>query len=135
MVNRTSELEESTAIVYSYGPRMAEEPSEETEFLPRERAIEEFYKKILLALAKHEDEIFELKERVRRLEEEIREMKIEKVIYVREVSKEEAKEMIIEYLKKQKSPKYDDEIAEDLQLDVWLVTQILNELEKEGIIE
>lgn len=63
----------------------------------------------------------------------IEEMEETKVIYVREMTLEQAKKNIVEHLKRHGSA-YVSEIAEDLGIDIELAFKAAEELEKEGTI-
>lgn len=63
----------------------------------------------------------------------IEDMEEKKVIYVREMTLEQAKKEIVEHLKGHRSA-YVSEIAEDLGIDVELAFRAVEELEKEGIV-
>lgn len=63
----------------------------------------------------------------------IEEMEETKVIYVREMTLEQAKKNIVEHLKSHGSA-YVSEIAEDLGINIELAFKAAEELEKEGTI-
>jgi regulator of replication initiation timing len=73
-------------------------------------------------------EIEQIKQKLSKLEERIPE---EKVIVLREVSKEEAKEEIRQLFSSGRTLYYSD-IAEELRLDLELVVDICHELQKSG---
>ena len=58
-----------------------------------------------------------------------------KVIVIEEISKEEAKEKIKKFFAENKGDFYPSDITEKLHIDYDMVWDILEELEKEGIIE
>jgi len=70
--------------------------------------------------------------KIRKLE---REEKQKPVIKLRKVTREDAKSEIMELYKKSPEPLYYSDIIEKLNLDLELVVEIANELEKEGLIE
>jgi len=63
----------------------------------------------------------------------IEEMEEAKVLYVRNVTVEQAKEEIVEYLKRHSSA-YVSEIAERLGVNIELAFKAVEELEKEGVV-
>lgn len=71
-----------------------------------------------------------IREAVRRFIEEMEETK---VLYVRDVTVEQAKREIIEYLKRHGSA-YVSEMAESLGINIELAFKAVEELEKEGIV-
>jgi len=79
----------------------------------------------------------ELKDRVKRLEEQIERGLIHqsKVIFVEEVSLKEAKNRVYNYLKSHKSGAKTTEMADKLHLNLEVVLKSLTDLNKEGKIE
>lgn len=80
--------------------------------------------------------IIENREKISALEEEIEKLKkatSPNVIILQEVTYEEAKSMVEDYLKTNKTA-YISEIVEDLRLDLELVHQIIEELKTENKI-
>lgn len=71
-----------------------------------------------------------IREAIRRF---IEEMKEAKVLYVRDVTLEQAEKEIVEYLKRHGSA-YVSEMAESLGINVELAFKAVGELEKEGIV-
>ena len=71
-----------------------------------------------------------IREAVRRFIEEMEEAK---VLYVRDVTVEQAKREIVEYLKRHGSA-YVSEMAESLGINIELAFKAVEELEKEGIV-
>lgn len=71
-----------------------------------------------------------IREAVRRFIEEMEEAK---VLYVRDVTGEQAKREIVEYLKRHGSA-YVSEMAESLGINIELAFKAVEELEKEGIV-
>jgi len=63
----------------------------------------------------------------------IEEMKETKVIYVRDITLEQAKKEILEHLRRHGSA-YVSEIAEDLGIEIEMAFRAVEELEKEGIV-
>jgi len=63
----------------------------------------------------------------------IEEMKETKVIYVRDITLEQAKKEILEHLKRHGSA-YVSEIAEDLGIKIEMAFRAVEELEKEGVV-
>lgn len=57
-----------------------------------------------------------------------------KVIELRDITKEQAEEEILEYMK-EKGRAWTDEIADDLRIDIVLVNEILKELAEKGVVE
>jgi len=63
----------------------------------------------------------------------IEEMEEAKVLYVRDVTVEEAKGEIVEYLKRHGSA-YVSEMAESLGVNIELAFKVVEELEKKGVV-
>jgi len=94
------------------------------------------YTQILPAVTANE---IQLLDRVSKLEKEIDELKKANgphVIVLQEISREEAKQRVIELLDSLKGERiYPDEIADKLGIEFSMVMDILDELEKEEEIE
>ena len=77
-----------------------------------------------------------LRERYEELAKKVDELANEKsrILYVKEVSFEEARELISDYLKEHKKARV-SEIAENLEIDVETVFAVLHQLKQEGRIE
>jgi len=71
-----------------------------------------------------------IREAIRRF---IEEMKETKVIYVEDVTLEQAKQEIVEYLRQHGSA-YVSDIAEDLGIEIGLAFKAVEELEKEEVV-
>lgn len=71
-----------------------------------------------------------IREAIKRFIEDIEETK---VVYVREISLEQAKKGVVEHLKHHGSA-YVSEIAEDLGIAIELAFKAVEELEKEGVV-
>ena len=71
-----------------------------------------------------------IREAIRRFIEEMEEAK---VLYVKDVTLEQAKREIVEYLKRHGSA-YVSEVAESLGVDIELAFKAVEELEKEGVV-
>ena len=71
-----------------------------------------------------------IREAIRRFIEDIEKTK---VVYVREISLEQAKKEIVEHLRHHGSA-YVSEIAEDLGIAIELAFKAVEELEKEGVV-
>jgi len=71
-----------------------------------------------------------IREAIKRFIEDMEETKI---VYVREITFEQAKKEIAEYLRRHGSA-YVSEIAENLGIDVELAFKAAEELEKEGVV-
>lgn len=71
-----------------------------------------------------------VREAIRRFIEEMEEAK---VLYVKDVTVEQAKREIVEYLKRHGSA-YVSEMAESLAVNVELAFKAVDELEKEGVV-
>jgi len=71
-----------------------------------------------------------IREAIRRFIEEMEEAK---VLYVRDVTLEQAKREIVEYLKRHGSA-YVSEMAESLGVNIELAFEAVDELEKEGVV-
>jgi Arc/MetJ-type ribon-helix-helix transcriptional regulator len=68
------------------------------------------------------------------IEHYVKEVELVKVIKIREISREEAKSEIRDYLKS-RDKAWLDEIADNLRLDFAFVVEIIEELEKEGFVK
>jgi len=85
------------------------------------------------------NEVGELKERVKILEKEVQSLSQtahlvqEKVIVLRTLTREEAKQEIIQLFKTGETLDYGD-VAERVRIDLPLVVEICNELQNEGLI-
>jgi len=71
-----------------------------------------------------------IREAIRRFIEEMEEAK---VLYVKDVTLEQAKREIVKYLKRHGST-YVSEMAESLGIDIELAFKAVGELEKEGVV-
>lgn len=71
-----------------------------------------------------------IREAIKRFIEDIEETK---VVYVREISLEQAKKDIVEHLRHRGSA-YVSEVAEDLGIAIELAFKAVKELEKEGVV-
>lgn len=67
------------------------------------------------------------------LQHYIKEVEIERIIRLREVSKTQAKKEIRAYLRKREKA-WADEIADELKIDYSLVVEAIEELEKEHLV-
>lgn len=81
-------------------------------------------------------EIKLLRERYEEIEKRVDKSEREKprILYYREVSFEEAKELVSDYLREHKKARV-SEIAENLEIDVETVFSVLHQLKEEGRIE